>query len=118
MAEAKAGAKKASSSAKGEAARAEKRSETKTVDFRGLSIELPAKPPLAIALRSHQIKREFEEDESAAGMRMLELVLGPQQFEAFVAKCEADGLSMDDSSELDEVIAEIEGMLGVGMGES
>jgi ribosome assembly protein YihI (activator of Der GTPase) len=119
MSQAKAKARKASPKSKGEAARAEKSGKAKIVDFRGLKLKFPPKLPLSVALRSRQMQKEAKTDEAGASIGVLELLVGQEQFEAIIEKCDADGLNMDDDLDvIVDLIEDVMGALGVGEGES
>lgn len=108
---------KVASSKKGEAARAEKTVEPRSVDFRGLKIELPSSPPLSLALRWRKIRKEAGNDMDAS-MALFELMVGEDQWEAVALKCDEEGLTLGDDVEvLGELIDEISDVLGIGPGE-
>lgn len=113
-----AGKKAVSPSKKGEAARAEKKNEPRVVDFRGLQIALPPKLPLSLALKWRKIRKESGGDDMDASLALFELIIGEDQWEAVAAKCDAEGLTLEDDVEvLGALIDEITGVLGTGPGE-
>lgn len=102
MSQAKAGAKKAAPSKKGAAARAEKKNQPKTVDFRGLTLTLPATLPGTLIF-------DLADLESGNGLRgtmeLIKSLVGPDQYQAIRNKV------ADDEIPLDEVEGVLEGML-------
>lgn len=107
---------KVASSKKGEAARAEKKAAPKTVDFRGLTITLPDKPPLSLSLRWRKIRKESGDDGDAS-LALFEMMVGEDQWEAIAQKCDEEGLTLDDTEILGDLMEEISNLLGIGPGE-
>lgn len=111
------GAKKASPSKKGEAARAEKQDQPNTFEFRGLKLTLPKKIPLSLAMRYRRMVRD-RKGEDLAFLDLVEGVVGPDQYEAIERKMDEDGLTLDDDAGvLMELVEEALSVLGTSPGE-
>ncbi|HYJ21632.1 MAG TPA: hypothetical protein VEW07_06390 [Solirubrobacterales bacterium] len=117
MAQAKAKAKKAAAPKKAAAAQAEKTTEANTFDFRGLTVKLPKKVPLSLAMKYRRMTR----DRSGADLAFLDLIeglVGADQYEAIERKIDAEGLTLDDDAEvLVELAEQAMGVLGMSPGE-
>lgn len=118
MSQAKASAKKASPSKKGEAARAEKKDGPATFDFRGLELVLPKKLPLSFAFKWRQVQKDRNGDQFAI-LDVIETLLGAEQFAAIERQIDEEGLTIDDDAQV--LVDLIEGVIeafGVSLGES
>jgi hypothetical protein len=115
--EPKASAPKKSTSArkKAEVARAEKKDEVKTVDFRGLKLHLPKEPPgtLLFDIADLEGGREFQ-----GMMELIKSLIGEGQYEAVRSKIRADGLSISATEDaLAELVNDMMESTGLKQGE-
>lgn len=121
MVEEKKAAKAAAKTAKktkAEAAAEEAKKEPKTVEFHGLTLTFPPKVPLSLVLRYRQIQREAKNDEMMAMLGLLETFLGADQYESLIAKCDEEGLSIDDDMDaLGDLVEDVMDAVGIGAGE-
>ena len=115
MSQAKAGAKKAPARKKAGAARAEKKNEQKTVDFRGLKLGLPAKLPGTILFDL----ADLESGNDLRGtMEFIKSLVGAEQYQAIRNKVAEDDIPFDKVT--DVLLALLEDILetsGLSQGE-
>lgn len=107
--------KSTSARKKAEVARAEKASAAKTLDFRGLTLHLPAEPPgtLLFDIADLEGGREF-----IGMMELIKSLVGAGQYQAIRAKIGEDGLSLAETEDaLAELVANITESSGLTQGE-
>lgn len=94
MAATKAGAKKAAPRKKGAAARAEKKKEAPTIEFRGLKLVLPEKIPgtLLFDLADLDSGRDLQ-----GTMGLIKSLIGEAQYQAVRDRIGADGLDLEET---------------------
>jgi len=113
----KAGAKKASPSKKGEAARSEKKNEPKVVDFRGLKLEMPAKIAGTLLWDFNELMSGDERSFSGF-IGLLESLVGAEQNVAIKAKVREDDLDLEETFEaLEGLLENVFEAAGLTLGE-
>lgn len=115
MSEAKAAPKKASARKKAEASGAEAKGEAKTVDFRGLELEIPAKLPGTILfdLADVEAGRDLQ-----GTMEFLKSLIGQNQYQLVREKVAADGIGFDEVIDvIQKLIEDILEIAGISEGE-
>jgi hypothetical protein len=108
--------KSTSARKRAEVARSEKKNEAKEVDFRGLTLQLPAKLPGTILFDIADLEggREF------TGMMELikSLLGGPDAYRAVRDKIQEDGLGLPEAEEaIAKLLEDILKTVGLGQGE-
>ena len=117
MSQAKKPAAKAAPSRKGAAARAEKTDETKTVEFRGLTLKLPTTIPGTLLWDFNDLLSGDERSFSGF-VGLLGSLVGHEQNRMVRAKVEQDGLSIDETFEaLEQLLSDIFDTQGLSLGE-
>jgi hypothetical protein len=101
VSEAKTSAKKAAAPKKAAAARAEKKDETKAVDFRGLKLHLPAKLPGTILFDLADLEAG---NDLRGTMEFIKSLVGAGQYQAIRNKVAEDGIPLD---EVDSVLLKL-----------
>lgn len=115
MAEAKAKATNASPKSKGEAAVAEAKNEPQTVDFHGLTLEIPSTLPGTVLFDLAEIEsgRDFK-----GSMEILKSILGEEGYAAVRAKIAEEGIGfLEAVEEVQSLIVTLFEAAGVGLGE-
>lgn len=107
--------KSAAARSKAAAARSEKKDEAKTVDFRGLTLHLPAKLPGTILFDLADL--ETGRDLSGT-MEFIKSLVGEGQYQAIRAKVGEDGIPLDEvDGVLLKLLEDILETSGLGQGE-
>lgn len=116
MSQAKPSTKKAAPK-KGAAARAEKTKETKTVEFRGLKLELPEKIPGTFLWDFNDLLSGDERSLSGF-IGLLESLVGFEQSRAVKAKVKEDDLGIEETLEaIEGLLADVFETQGLSLGE-
>lgn len=119
MAQAKGAAarKTATRGSKAAAAQAERNGQPRTIEFRGITFELPVKLGASIIWRAG-----ITRDDDIGGIaRLVESVIGADGFSRVLDKLDADGVTVDDDEALDAVLDLLNralGEYGLSTGES
>jgi hypothetical protein len=117
VSQAKTPARKASPSKKGEAARAEKKNEPKVVDFRGLTLKMPAKISGTLLWDFNELLAGDERSFSGF-IGLLESLVGAEQNGAIKAKVREDDLDLEETFEaLEGLLEDVFEAAGLTLGE-
>jgi hypothetical protein len=117
MSQAKTPTRKASSSKKGEAARAEKKDAQKVVEFRGLELQMPAKISGTLLWDFNDLLSGDERSFSGF-IGLLDSLIGAEQNAAVKAKVREDDLDLEETFEaLEGLLEDVFETAGLTLGE-
>jgi hypothetical protein len=98
---------------KAAAAKAEKENKPKTVEFQGITLELPAKLPAAVAFEIADVE---ENGEGIGSIRILKSMIGLENYKRVKARV-YDAGEADLDVALGDLIEEVAGLFGLKPGE-